>query len=176
MMSTQRVSSIKIPPFDKDNYNPWKRKMTLFLRTANPEYQDILKNGITTLMDIIPAHIDEGGVQIPLRRHPKKPSKYIVDEKELASLETSLQLILIESLDPVMYNHVVNCTSAKQIWDTIEVINEGTKEVRENSIEIMTSQYEHFKSLPDEGISEVFERYNKLINDLNLHEKYYTRR
>ena len=51
---------------------------------------------------------------------------FTVDEKEEAALEISLQLILVESLDPVMYNHVVNCTNARHIWETIETINEGT--------------------------------------------------
>ena len=36
-----------------------------------------------------------------------------------------------------------------------------TEEVRENRLEILTSDYEHFKSTSGEGISEVFERYNK---------------
>ncbi|KAK1397029.1 hypothetical protein POM88_006892 [Heracleum sosnowskyi] len=73
-----------------------------------------------------------------------------------------------------MHNHVLNCKDAKHIWETIEIINEGTEEVRENRMAILISEYEHFKSNPGEGISEVFERYNKLINDLNLHGKYYT--
>ena len=75
-----------------------------------------------------------------------------------------------------MYNHVVNCKDAKHIWETIETINEGTKEVRENRLEILTSEYEHFKSTSEEGISEVFERYNKLINKLNLQGKFYTQK
>ena len=44
----------------------------------------------------------------------------------------------------------------------------------ENRLEILTSEYEHFKSTLGEGISEVFERYNKLINKLNLQGKFYT--
>ena len=75
-----------------------------------------------------------------------------------------------------MYNHIVNCKDAKNIWETIKTINEGTKEVRENMLEILTSEYEHFKSNSEEGISEVFERYNKLINKLNLHGKFYTQK
>ena len=75
-----------------------------------------------------------------------------------------------------MYNHVVNCKDAKHIWETIETINEGTEEVRENRLEILTSEYEHFKSISGEGISEVFERYNKLINKLNLQGKFYTQK
>ena len=91
-------------------------------------------------------------------------------------MDINLQLILVESLDPIMFNHVVNCKYAKHIWETIEAINEGIEEVKGNILEILTSEYEHFKSTSDEGISEVFERYNKLINKLNLHGKFYTQK
>ena len=73
-----------------------------------------------------------------------------------------------------MNSHVLNCRDAKHMWETIEIVNEGTEEVRENKMEILVSEYEHFKSKPGEGITEVFERYNRLINDLNIHGKYYT--
>lgn len=92
------------------------------------------------------------------------------------ALDLNLQLILVESLDAIMYNHVVNCKDAKHIWDTIITINEGTKKVRENRLEILTSEYEHFRSQPGEDISDGFERYNKLINNLHLHGKFYTLR
>ena len=87
-----------------------------------------------------------------------------------------MQFILVESLDPILYNHVVNCKDAKHIWETIENINEGTEDVRENILEILTSEYEHFKSTSGEGISEVFERYKKLINKLNLQGRFYTKK
>ncbi|KAL8119695.1 hypothetical protein AgCh_016979 [Apium graveolens] len=75
-----------------------------------------------------------------------------------------------------MNRHVMNCKNSKHMWETIEVINEGTEEVRENKLEILTSEYEHFKSNPGEGITEVFERYNALINNLNINGKYYSMR
>ena len=172
-MSTQRVSSVKIPVFDRNNYGLWKKKMTLFLQVANPKYMNVLRTGPIVPM-IIKLERTENGVTIPARSYPKDPKTFTGDEKEDASLDINLQLILIESLDPVMYNHVVNCKDARHIWETIETINEGTEEVRENRMEILTSEYEHFRSKPGEGISEVFERYNKLINNLNLHGKFYT--
>ena len=171
-MSTQRI---KIPVFDRDNYELWKRKMTLFLQVSNPKFLTVLRNG-----PIIPmVHEPEkmvGDVFVPARNYRKDPKDYTADERADSALDLNLQLILVESLDPIMYNHVVNCIDAKHIWDTIQTINEGTEEVRENRLEILTSEYEHFTSNPDEGISEVFERYNKLINNLNLHGKHYTQR
>ena len=42
-MSPQRVSSVKIPVFDKENYGLWKKKMMRFLQVANPKYLGVLK-------------------------------------------------------------------------------------------------------------------------------------
>ena len=175
-MSTQRVSSVKIPLFDKENYGLWKKNMMLFLQVANPKYLGVLKNGPKIPMVIVAESIENNIVVIAARTYPKDPADYTADEREDASLDINMQLILVESLDPIMYNHVVNYKDAKHIWDTIETINEGTEEVRENRLEILTSEYEHFKSTTGEGISEVFERYNKLINKLNLQGKFYTQK
>ncbi|XP_063938007.1 uncharacterized protein LOC135147900 [Daucus carota subsp. sativus] len=123
-------------------------------------------------MNIILEHTEDG-VTIPHRTYLKTPAEFSDEDNELINLDVTLQLILIESLDPVMYNNVVNCTSAKQIWDTLQIINEGSEEVRENKKEILVAQYEQFGSNPGEGISEVFIRFNNLINNLNLNGKYY---
>ncbi|KAL8157376.1 hypothetical protein AgCh_002177 [Apium graveolens] len=137
-------SSIKIPIFDKANYTLWKKKMMLFIRMAIPLYIQILKNGPFTPVVRVEKSID-GDMVIPAHYAPKDPSEYTEPEKEKVSLDSSLQLILIESLDNVMYNKLVKCDTAKQIWEKIEIFSEETEEVR----------------------------YNKLINDLQLHDKYY---
>ena len=90
-------------------------------------------------MVIVAESIENNVVVIAARTYPKDPVDYTPDEKEDASLNINLQLILVESLDLIMYNHVLNCKDAKHIWETIETINEGTEEVRENRLEILTS-------------------------------------
>ena len=125
-------------------------------------------------MVIEPEVIEYDVVITKARTYAKEPEDFTPAEKEEASLDVSLQLILVDSLDPLMNRHVMNCKNSKHIWETIEVINEGTKEVRENKLEILTSEYEHYKSNPGEGITEVFERYNALINNLNINGKYYS--
>ena len=118
----------------------------------------------------------EIGERIPQRFIQKEPSEFSDMEKDKVALDISLQLIVVESLDTTMLNQVVNYSNAKQIWDPIELLMEGTVEVKENILDILTSQYEAFKSLHGESINQVFERYNKLLNDLNLYRKVYTSR
>ena len=130
-MNTQKISSIKIPTFDKANYTLWKKKMMLFIKMANPFYIQILKNGPFIPMVRVEESTD-GDMVIPAHFAQKDPSEYSDPEKEKVSLDSSLQLILIESLDNVMYNNIVNCDTAKQIWEKIEILCEGTEEVRSN--------------------------------------------
>lgn len=59
------------------------------------------------------------------------------------------------------------------MWDHIKVLCEGTEEVRNNKKQILVSQYEAFMANPKEGITEEIERFNKLTNELQLHEKIY---
>ena len=59
----------------------------------------------------------------------------------------NLQLIIVDSVDSDMCHEIINRSTAKHMWDTIELLMEGTKEVKENRLYILTSQYEAFKSL-----------------------------
>ena len=156
-MSARKISNIKIHVFDKINCILWKKKMMLFIRMTNPMYIQILKNG---------PFIIDGDMVIPAHFAPKDPSTYTEPEKEKVSLDNGLHLILIESLDNVIYNNIINCELAKQIWEKIEILCEGTKDVRSNQRRILVSKYEYFMEKPKEVITEVFERFNKLINDL----------
>ena len=65
------------------------------------------------------------------------------------------------------------CESGKHMWETIELLKEGTEDVKENRLDILTTQYEAFKSLPSEGITSVFKRLNKIINELSIYGKRY---
>ena len=124
-MSSQKLSSIKIPVFDKANYTLWKKKMLLFIKMANPMYIEILKNGPFVPQTMVPASTI-GDEVVPPKFVQKDPSQYSESEKEKVSLDSGLQLILIESLDNVMYNNIINCETAKQIWEKIEILCEGT--------------------------------------------------
>ena len=53
-MSSHKLSSLKIPPFDRDNYILWKKKKLLFLDMANTTYGELLKNGPFTPVILVP--------------------------------------------------------------------------------------------------------------------------
>ena len=129
-MSSQKVGSNKIPPFDKENYNLWKKKMTLFIQAANPLYMGVLENGPFVPQKLIPESMTKTGERIPQMFIQKEPSEFSDMEKDKVVLDTILQLIVIESLDTTMLNQVINCSNPKQVWDTMKLLMEGTTKVK----------------------------------------------
>ena len=66
------------------------------------------------------------------------------------------------------------CESAKEIWDKLVVIYEGTTQVRETKINMFVHQYELFKMQPDETIKEMFTCFTDITNNLKSLGKTYT--
>lgn len=92
-MRAKKVSNIKIPTFDKKNYNLQKRKIMLLIKTGNLLYSSILENRPQTYIHEI---IVKGKI-ISVYLVPINITKYTDTEKKVA-LDDSLQFIIIESL------------------------------------------------------------------------------
>ena len=173
MSAPKTTAGIKVPPFTRDDFGLWKMKMLLFIKASNPLYIGILENGPYVPMKSIEESTNPDGTRVPASSRPKDLSEYNDTDKELIRLDTGLMLILTDSADKEMSYQIMSCTSGKHMWDTINLIMEGTEDVQENRLDILTSQYEAFRSQPGESITQVFERYTKLLNELAMKGKTY---
>ena len=72
-----------------------------------------------------------------------------------------------------MSNRVIGCKTAKEIWDALEIRCQGTKAIKKNRRTILTQEYEHFDSRTDETMTDTYDRFVKLLNDLSLVDKEY---
>ena len=50
---------------------------------------------------------------------------------------------------------------------------EGTKPVKKNMKFMLIQEYEYFEVRPGETLTETYDRFTKLLNDMAMHEKYY---
>ncbi|KAK1360161.1 hypothetical protein POM88_044635 [Heracleum sosnowskyi] len=173
MSAPKTTAGIKVPPFTRDDFGLWEMKMLLFIKASNPLYIGILENGPFVPMKPVSESTGPDGSRIPQGTQPKDITKYTDSDKELIRLDTGLMLILADSADKEMSYQLMNCTGGKHMWDTINLIMEGTEDVQENRLDILTSQYEAFRSLPGESITQVFEKYTKLLNELAMKGKTY---
>ncbi|KAK1398445.1 hypothetical protein POM88_008308 [Heracleum sosnowskyi] len=173
MSAPKTTAGIKVPPFTRDDFGLWKMKMLLFIKASNPLYLGILETGPFVPMKSIEESTTPDGTRVPRSSIPKELSEYTDTDKELIRLDTGLMLILTDSADKEMSYQIMSCTSGKHMWDTINLIMEGTEDVQEKRLDILTSQYESFRSQPGESITQIFEKFTKLLNELAMKGKTY---
>ncbi|MQM18025.1 hypothetical protein Taro_051008 [Colocasia esculenta] len=75
---------------------------------------------------------------------------------------------------PKEYSKISMCKSAKEMWDKLELLYEGTSQVRETKANMLVSDYELFIMKSDETISEMFARFMVIINGLRALSKEYS--
>ncbi|KAH9697714.1 CCHC-type domain-containing protein [Citrus sinensis] len=82
------------------------------------------------------------------------------------SLNSKAMNALFCALDKKEFHRVSNCESANEIWKKIEVVYEGTNQVKECKISRFTRQYEMFQMESYESVHDVYTGFTNIVNSL----------
>ncbi|KAH9780749.1 Integrase catalytic domain-containing protein [Citrus sinensis] len=117
-------STTRPPYFDGNDYPYWKTRMIIYLQALDYEIWEIVNDG-----PFMPLTKNEVGEDIP------KPSRdWNEFEKRKASLNSKAMNALFRALDKKEFHRVSSCKSANEIWHKLEVVYEGTNQVKEYKI------------------------------------------
>ena len=64
------------------------------------------------------------------------------------------------------YNKVSFCENAKEVWDKLQVTHKGKNRVKETKIGMLTHEYELFSMKQKETITEMYNRFTTIVNNL----------
>lgn len=171
-MSGNKYESIRIPILKKAEYPTWRVKMLMFLEATDPDYIDRINEGQYKPTKLVPQTTVEGSV-IPEHYALKDKKEWTNEEKAEVLKDAKVRNILHNSLDSVMSNRVIACKTAKEIWDALEVQCQGTKEIKKNRRSVLIQEYEYFEAKQNESLTETYDRFLTLLNDLALVDKEY---
>ena len=78
---------------------------------------------------------------------PKPRSEWI--DAEIKKVQMNFKAIntLHYSLNAMEFNRISTCKTAKEIWDKLKVTHEGTTQVKESKIALLSNQYKMLKIL-----------------------------
>ncbi|KAL8112699.1 hypothetical protein AgCh_020135 [Apium graveolens] len=155
---------VKISFLDKDNYHHWKVKMHLYLLSQDEAYVDCIERGPHVSMRA--ATGNEPSV-------PKPRHEWSDPDIEQVRKDKKAMNILFNGVDGDMFDNIINCKTTKEVWDTIQIFCDGTEQVRENKIQLLIQQYEHFHCKESESLTDIFSRFQNLMNALKLHGRVY---
>uniref|UniRef100_A0A2N9GGP6 CCHC-type domain-containing protein n=1 Tax=Fagus sylvatica TaxID=28930 RepID=A0A2N9GGP6_FAGSY len=140
-------STHRPPLFIGSDYGYWKNRMIMYIKGQDYHVWRIIANG-----PHIPTKTVEGATLAKLE------SEWNEADVRLIELNCKAMSTLYCALDPIEYNRVSGCDSAKEIWDKLEVTYEGTNQVKESKMNMLVHEYELFVMKKDENISEMSTR------------------
>uniref|UniRef100_A0A1S3Y8Y9 CCHC-type domain-containing protein n=1 Tax=Nicotiana tabacum TaxID=4097 RepID=A0A1S3Y8Y9_TOBAC len=121
------------------------------------------------------------GNQIPTKKVenewvPKSEDEYDADDVRKVQNNAKAINLLYCAINADDYRKISCCTTAKEIWDKLEITYEGTDQVREAKVDFLTHAYELFHMKEGEKVDEMFERFSNIVNDLHALKKTFTDR
>ncbi|VFQ79639.1 unnamed protein product [Cuscuta campestris] len=139
--------------------------MRIYIRSTNFQLWLVIKNG----------------EEVPMKKVgdkliPKTEDEFDAEDIKKAENYAKAINMLYCAVNPDDYRKISCCSTAKDMWDKLEVTYEGTDQVREAKIDFLTQEYEMFRMKEHKKIDDMFDRFSKIVNDLHALKKTYTDR
>jgi len=96
----------------------------------------------------------------------KPPSEWTEADSKKAKFDWIAKNIIIFALSCDELFRVLQCSSAKEMWDILEVTHERTNDVKRARKHALIQEYELFKKQKEETISDVQKRFSHIVNQL----------
>lgn len=95
--------------------------------------------------------------------------KHELDDEDYKKIELNHRAMkcLYNGICQDEYEKISSLESAKEIWDYLIVVNEGTAQVKKTRTRLLLREYELFEMDPKESIQDMFTRFTKITNELS---------
>nr|GEW88462.1 uncharacterized mitochondrial protein AtMg00810-like [Tanacetum cinerariifolium] len=151
---TQNISSLKLHMLKTGDYDLWSIRMEQYLTHTDYALWEVIINGDSP--DPEPPAV---GTVVP----PKTEAQKLARKNELKAKSTLLLAIPDEHL---LKFHSIK--DAKSLWEAIKTRFEGNKESKKMHKTILRQQYKNFVASRSEGLDKIYDRFQKLISQLEL--------
>ncbi|GJS49226.1 hypothetical protein Tco_0599347 [Tanacetum coccineum] len=89
-----------------------------------------------------------------------------LEEKDRFKADIRATNILLQGLPKDIYTLINHYTDAKDIWDNVKMLLEGSELTKDDRESQLNDEFEHFRQNKGETIHDYYVRFTKLINDM----------
>ncbi|VFQ93031.1 unnamed protein product [Cuscuta campestris] len=131
--------------------------MRIYIRSTNFQLWLVIKNGE-----------EVSRKKVGDKLIPKTEDEF--DAEDIKKVENYAKAInmLYCAVNPDDYRKISCCSTAKEMWDKLEVTYKGTDQVREAKIDFLAQEYEMFTMKEHEKIDDMFDRFSKIRKGIAL--------
>nr|GEU95480.1 retrovirus-related Pol polyprotein from transposon TNT 1-94 [Tanacetum cinerariifolium] len=157
------------PMLDRTDFVSWQQCIRLYCRVKE-NVVNILKSidegpyQMGTLWEPLAEGI-EGAPQFGPKR-PRVYSDLSPEENNRYNVDIRVTNILLQRLPKDIYTLINHYTDAKDIWDNVKMLLEGSELTKEDRESQLYDDFEHFRQHKGESIHDYYFRFAKLINDM----------
>ncbi|GJW89872.1 hypothetical protein Tco_0167425 [Tanacetum coccineum] len=149
------------PMLEKDMYDSWKSIMELYM--MNRQHGRMILESVENGPLIWPS-IEENGVT-----RPKKYSELSATEAIQADCDIKATNIILQGLPPEVYALVSNHKVAKELWERIQLLMQGTSLTKQERECKLYDEFDKFAYKKGETLREFYLRFSLLLNDMNIY-------
>nr|GEV32966.1 retrovirus-related Pol polyprotein from transposon TNT 1-94 [Tanacetum cinerariifolium] len=162
-------SDSQSPMLDRTDFASWQQRIRLYCR-GKENRVNILKSidegpfQMGTVHEPL-AEGTEGAPHLGLKR-PRVYSDLSPEEKDRYNTDIRATNILLQWLPKDIYTLINHYTDAKDIWDNVKMLLEGSELTKEDRESQLYDDFEHFLQHKGETIHDYYVWFAKLINDM----------
>ncbi|GJU20186.1 hypothetical protein Tco_1153528 [Tanacetum coccineum] len=149
------------PMLEKDMYDSWKSIMELYM--MNRQHGRMILESVENGPLIWPS-IKENGVT-----RPKKYSELSATEAIQADCDIKATNIILQGLPPEVYALVSNHKVAKELWERIQLLMQGTSLTKQERECKLYDEFDKFAYKKGETLRDFYLRFSLLLNDMNIY-------
>ena len=138
---------------DGTNYSYWKARMRAFLKSIDEKVWHSVIFGWSE------PTITVDGIDIP-----KPLDKWDTIDYQNSSWNSKALNSLFCSITPEEFRRICTCEIAKEAWDILETIHEGTTSVKRAKLQRLTSAFETLFMRDDETFDEFYAKLSDIVN------------
>ncbi|GKC70916.1 retrovirus-related pol polyprotein from transposon TNT 1-94 [Tanacetum coccineum] len=151
----------RLPMLEKDMYDSWKSIMELYM--MNRQHRRMILESIESGPLIWPS-IEENGVT-----RPKKYSELSATEAIQADCDIKATNIILQGLPPEVYALVSNHKVAKELWERIQLLMQGTSLTKQERECKLYDEFDKFAYKKGETLCDFYLRFLLLLNDMKIY-------
>ncbi|GKB89798.1 retrovirus-related pol polyprotein from transposon TNT 1-94 [Tanacetum coccineum] len=149
------------PMLEKDMYDSWKSRMELYM--MNRQHGRMILESVENGPLIWPS-IEENRVT-----RPKKYSELSATEALQADCDIKATNIILQGLPPEVYALVSNHKVAKELWERIQLLMQGTSLTKQERECKLYDEFDKFAYKKGESLREFYLRFSLLLNVMNIY-------
>ena len=132
------------PHFDGNNYVYWKVRMKVFLKSIDEKVWNSVEYG--------------------WEKPTTSVSEWQPSQKEIIAFNSKAMNVIFNVVSIEEFKRISDVEVAHTIWNILQTVHEGTKTIKINKLQQLTTRFESIRMFDDESFDEFYAKLNDIIN------------